>query len=238
MAKLTQVEVENRVKLIFGDKIKVTGEYKGSKEKIEVETKFGKHMVKPSNLFSGQTPSVITALDKNDCFKRMYMDRYPNTKYILDKINYVGIYDRITVTCPIHGDFTIRPNNFYDHNQGCPICQGHEGSYTYGAMEANKEKYSETMANLYLIECWNDNEHFIKIGITTQKLDRRFCSIASMPYNYRILDIIHTDLYAGGLMERNLHNTLGNKYVPSIKFGGFSECYEYNENCLKLSIAK
>ena len=42
-------------------------------------------------------------------------------KYIYDKTIYNGTYEYLTVTCPIHGDFSQRANDHLN-GHGCPIC--------------------------------------------------------------------------------------------------------------------
>ena len=44
-----------------------------------------------------------------------------NNKYVYDKTEYKGTYDSLTITCPIHGDFTQRANDHLN-GHGCPIC--------------------------------------------------------------------------------------------------------------------
>lgn len=43
------------------------------------------------------------------------------TKFCYDKIVYKGTHKQITLTCPIHGDFTNTPANLLK-GQGCPYC--------------------------------------------------------------------------------------------------------------------
>lgn len=44
-----------------------------------------------------------------------------NNKYVYDKTEYKGTYESLTITCPIHGDFTQRANDHLN-GHGCPIC--------------------------------------------------------------------------------------------------------------------
>ncbi len=45
-----------------------------------------------------------------------------NNKYDYSKTVYVGSQKKLTVTCPIHGDFSITPNNHLSSKQGCQKC--------------------------------------------------------------------------------------------------------------------
>lgn len=45
-----------------------------------------------------------------------------NDRYNYDKTVYVNAKTKLIVTCPIHGDFLILPNNHTSHKQGCKKC--------------------------------------------------------------------------------------------------------------------
>jgi len=67
-------------------------------------------------------------------------------------------------------------------------------------------------------------ENFYKIGITTQDLQRRFRNLTS--YSYEILNYVTTNLYEAVKLERNvLELTKDCKYLPSVKFDGYTECF-------------
>lgn len=61
-------------------------------------------------------------------FKKRYYEKYGD-KYNLEKVNYFNNKKEIIVTCPIHGDFKIRPNDLM-MGQGCPYCGGTKKSNT------------------------------------------------------------------------------------------------------------
>lgn len=43
-------------------------------------------------------------------------------KYYYDKVNYVNSSTKVIITCPIHGDFEITPENHLHSKQGCNKC--------------------------------------------------------------------------------------------------------------------
>jgi hypothetical protein len=43
-------------------------------------------------------------------------------RYNYDKVNYIGSSYKVTITCPIHGDFDQLPNNHTKLKCGCPKC--------------------------------------------------------------------------------------------------------------------
>lgn len=45
-----------------------------------------------------------------------------NTKYSYENTNYIDSNHKVTITCPIHGDFKTRPSDFL-RKHGCPKCK-------------------------------------------------------------------------------------------------------------------
>lgn len=43
-------------------------------------------------------------------------------KYNYSKVNYITSKTKITIICPIHGEFKIQPTNHINSKQGCPKC--------------------------------------------------------------------------------------------------------------------
>lgn len=56
-------------------------------------------------------------------FKHKYYLRFPTSKIIFDKAEYINSHTLMTCTCPIHGDFTMRPSDLL-HGSSCPTCGG------------------------------------------------------------------------------------------------------------------
>lgn len=44
-------------------------------------------------------------------------------RYDYSKSNYVSMKTKLTITCPIHGDFTQSPHDHIKNRTGCPICR-------------------------------------------------------------------------------------------------------------------
>lgn len=227
----TQEVFEKEIKEIFGDRVLITGEYKNWLSKVEVETKYGKCLVLPNNLLQGFFPSVQTAINQNDYFINQAREIHGD-KYDYSELVYKGSREKIKIICPIHGEFYTTPDHHL-HNVGCQTCENlsKEGIYSLSNIEKHKDDYKQIKATLYVIECWNEDntERFIKVGVT-RDLKTRFSGSKKMPYKYRIVDTVDTDLYEASKIENKLHKEHTGKYVPSIKFGGYTECYEYNDS--------
>ena len=48
-------------------------------------------------------------------------------KYNYSKVNYVNKQTKVTIICPIHGEFNQRPHNHVKGKQGCPKCSSSKG---------------------------------------------------------------------------------------------------------------
>jgi hypothetical protein len=83
-------------------------------------------------------------------------------------------------------------------------------------------KLSKT-AKLYKVRLYNNDESFIKIGITTKTIEARFRTV---PYNFEVLKVIEGE--SGYIFDLELRCKKYFKkysYKPLINFKGESECY-------------
>ena len=145
-----------------------------------------------------------------------------NYKYNYEHTNYTGDGKKLEVECKVHGSFTLRANSHLN-GVGCKKC--YESVRSCFSRTGFEEKAKGKDCQLYLIKCWNENEEFYKIGITTKDPKHRFSSSIAMPYNYEIIDtIIGTATYIFDLEKNTLRDLSPYKYVPNIKFVGHTEC--------------
>ena len=93
------------------------------------------------------------------------------------------------------------------------------------SVEARKLKGQQ----LYVLECWNDKERFLKIGVTSESVTRRYSSATGltqkMPYNYSIVCqyFYSKDGVNPFDLESELHSRY-NTYKPKTFFAGHTEC--------------
>lgn len=159
-----------------------------------------------------------------------------NNFYSYKKTNYVNALKKLIITCPIHSDFLSSPTHHLS-GSGCPECKkiklskyhGNNAlgwSYTDWEITALKSKHFDSF-KIYIIECYNNNERFIKIGRTFKTLKKRFPGKTSMPYNFNVLKIIiFMDAREACEKESYLKNIIKDyKYTPLKDFGGKHECF-------------
>ncbi len=167
-----------------------------------------------------------------------------NFKYDYSKSNIKLSNDKISIICPIHGEFEQMANNHLS-GEGCRKCQylkvsesniiNNIGGYSLTSWieKGNKSKYFDSF-KVYIIECWNDEERFYKIGRTFTKIEKRFRIKSKMPYDYKIVDYIEgTPEYIFNLENKIKRDNKQHKYLPKNKFNGKHECFSKLEKELR-----
>lgn len=206
----------------------VKGAYVGAHDKILIEDTLAiKYLVKPQHLLKGSIPSIRTAVDKNLAFK-IKANKVHNNVYDYTKSVYVINEILTTITCYKHGDFLQMPFN-HVRGQGCPTCGAEKAGWSYSAWkEVGEASPFFDSFKLYMIEIWNEEEKFYKVGKTFVSMGRRFRggNTTTLPYNYKVLEIIEGSAFYISKLEKKLHNRYKHdRYIPQITFGGMTECF-------------
>lgn len=151
------------------------------------------------------------------------------TKYDYSKVSYKNNYTTVEIVCPLHGSFFQTPTSHTYMKHGCSQC-------------SNKDKgNSKWMINnyhlglFYIVKFWNDAESFGKIGITTkQTAKERFIGHCA-GYKYEIYQSTnHLPIMEVIMKEVKAKQIISNlRYVPNIKFNGYSECFTWNDDIVQ-----
>jgi len=157
-------------------------------------------------------------------FVEKAVTKYGEKDFSFDKTDYKSAIEEVVITCNKHLlDFKQSPNRFLNGST-CPKCQYNKNDnfHTY------KKKRNKSI--LYIIECWDENERFIKIGVTSRTVKSRFKDNFDMPYNYKVLKEFQ---YANidtpfGMETKLLSFTKPSKYFPKMKFSGVTESRNLN----------
>lgn len=124
-------------------------------------------------------------------------------------------------------------SNITHKKQGCPIC-GKIGRYNKHTIS----KFKNVIGIFYIIECENEHERFIKIGITKKDVKNRYKNV---DFQYKIIysKEIQLFLYDAWILEqRILFNSNLVKYKPLIHFGGINECFNCDDKEIILNIVQ
>lgn len=158
--------------------------------------------------------------------------------YNYDLVEYKNSKSKIVIQCKVHGKFQQIPN---DHllGCGCPKCafEISKGNYNKTLADRNKEQYKQEKCDLYLLEFNNDDEKFIKIGISKEFNVRHTVLERNSKCKIINLDVLSTNLYDAIIIEKDLIDTYKtSKYKPSHKFPGHTECFSIGivEDILKV----
>lgn len=107
-------------KLPLNRNYKVISKYKRADDKVVIEDEYGRYEIRASNLMEGCLPSLISSCDKTEYIKK-FSGKVHNGKYKYNKLNYKKNGIKVTITCPLHGDFK---QGVSQHMQGagCKKC--------------------------------------------------------------------------------------------------------------------
>lgn len=144
--------------------------------------------------------------------------------YDYSKTIYVKKELKVTITCKYHGDFLQTPHAHLS-GSGCQICAKIIQNVAY-----KKEKNpiaDKISCHIYILNIYNQDENFYKIGISTNILNR-FNEINSL-YKKTILYSYESNLlFSVSLEQKILKDLKNNIYLPKRRFGGHKECLNIN----------
>ena len=146
--------------------------------------------------------------------KELHEDKYDYSKTV-----YTGSLNKLTITCPSHGDFEQLALNHMTKGYGCIHC---------GFISTAKHSYLNTIntefTTLYYIKCYGKNEVFYKIGVAKNGVLERYPNYDSMPYLFEVLREIRGDVDQLLEIEESIKLAI-QPYTPLISFGGSAtEC--------------
>lgn len=148
-------------------------------------------------------------------------------KYDYSLFEYKGNHQlKIKIICKNHGIFEQSIDTHINQKSGCSTCANMNNGYSRSNF-INLSKNNKAV--FYIIKCWNEEEEFYKIGITTNSIIRRYSAKKQMPYQFKIIDTIIDEPYKIYNLEKELLKKYKKfKYKPKIKFNGYNECFKFN----------
>lgn len=172
-------------------------QYKNSKTNVMVVCpEHGMFEITPSNHLHKTSPQgcptcgiLQRTTDRKydiDTIKSLFIDIH-GSRYDYSKVNYVNYNTKVTITCPIHGDFKQTPAH-HINGTGCPSCA------EYG-FNPNKP------AILYYLSI-NNGEAY-KIGITNRTINTRFNVV-----DIKKIEVLFTYEFTIGRIAYNIEQQL------------------------------
>lgn len=146
-------------------------------------------------------------------------------KYDYSLVEYKNYNTNVKLICPIHGIFEQSAGGHITNQSGCPLCVVHIGGYGIQRF-INNPSLKTKPGNLYIIKCQDNNELFLKIGITIKDIKIRFNCYRVMPYTFSVLILKEGLMFDIFTLEQQLKKQFYQfKYRPKIKFSGHTECF-------------
>jgi len=240
-AKPPKVEKDKQIKPpyseLFVDKAKTKHKDKYDySQVIYVNNRTKINIICPTHGVFEQTPNDhLNGYGCPDCggTKRLTTDKFINKakeihadRYDYSLCDYKTAKTKVKLICPTHGVFEITPNNHLN-GKGCRQCGLDNGVWSYSLWEQKGLKsVNYDSFKLYIIECWDDNERFYKIGKTFKSIQKRFKGSKHMPYQYKVIKFIEGDARYISELELELKNSnKENSYLPKKEFNGRYECF-------------
>ena len=187
-------------------------------------------MVRKSVLKKLENISIQTALDKKDFWVRRALDlRELSDQIDYSKAEYSCNKEYVHLSCKIHNyNYTQRPSHHMANIQGCPHCATSTIKYSKENFEKHKEFFKDRVGIMYVLKLTGNGELFYKVGITGRDEKYRFNSI-SQSYKVKIEykeEMLIEEAY--NLEQFFLKDFENKKYIPKIKFKGYTECLTTN----------
>lgn len=192
-------------------------EYKAMKEKMLFNTRFGIVSINPDMLMSGHVPSIRSAIDRKDYFKKQLEYLYDGKGYEFDieSSSTDRHKGRVKFTCPIHGEQWVDSDGIF-LGHGCPECnQGWTKSNIF-----------------YLIKLYNETESFYKLGISYIDINnkvRRYRDYKKLGYNIEQIKLLQfEDFMQCRDFETKMKHIIKNSiYMPNNwTSNGTTECFK------------
>jgi len=200
------------------------------------------HLRRRGCYICGMKRTVLSKMKTTPSFVKDAM-KVHGQKYDYSKVEYINSVNKIKIICKEHDVFQQTPKDHLN-GSGCPQCgymsiskynknNPHGWNYSIWIMSSKKSMNFDSF-KVYILECWDEYEHFFKIGKTFRNTRKRFQSKYEMPYQFKIIHIIEMTknlviedeaCYICKLEHelKKIHKPF--QYIPKQKFDGRYECF-------------
>ena len=223
-----------KAKNIHGDKYDYSKvEYSNDNKKVTIICfVHGEFVQKANNHLMGQgCPQCNKGLYyTRDDFIEKAKEVHGN-RYNYSKVEYVNISKKVTIKCYKHDVFEQSPRPHLN-GQGCPKCAAEtRGFWNPEYIRKHHPDKLNNPCTLYVLECYTENERFIKVGITTKTIEERYNKDKrDFLYQYDTLYEYHSTLIECSEIEQGLLEKFKDyQYIPIYNFAGSSECIDIGQ---------
>ena len=149
-----------------------------------------------------------------------------NGKYKYASTAISGSKSKVLITCSVHGEFE-QEVRMHLQGKGCPKCGAHSRGWSRTSFQKACNRHTNGEGTLYVLRCYNDEEEFYKVGLTSRSIRKRYDYRGLMPYSYEVVYAIKQNGTYIFNLESSLKKILYEEhYLPKIPFGGHqTECF-------------
>ena len=187
------------------------------------------------------TSLLLRLTEKQSKYRNLIIEKLGNS-FNYDKCWPNRITDKVTIVCPIHGEWTTTASNILYNNSGCPECAHESVGYSLHIFKKSCCRNNNGKGLLYIVKIKSKDEVFIKVGITSYNtIQNRFKEIRKLGYEVEEIKTYAENPNVIYKTEKYIHKLFyNNKYFPNRKFNGRMECYpiEKLEKILEISSKK
>lgn len=227
--KFTSEEFIERAIKVHGDKYNYSKvEYIDINTKINIICNKEEHYIfsqRPRGHLSGNGCPKCKTLSNQDFLNKSKLIH--GNKYDYSKVKYINAHFKVIIRCknPEHGEFEQTPASHLS-GRGCKFCarENHEGHYS---LNKSLRNYYNLSGCLYVIKMYNNEELFIKIGVSKNYKQRFSRLMNESKYNIEEISITYYKNFNEAIIkEHELHEKYKDySYLPKNKFGGRNECF-------------
>ncbi len=153
-----------------------------------------------------EASAILRSLSKEEFSKKA--NAVHGDKYGYSEVEYENNKKKVSITCPIHGEFEQAPDRHLS-GSGCPKCYSYTGRTI-----------------VYVVRIESHGEEMLKIGITNQEVSQRFGSRHPDQHATEIATLEFKERRDAETIEAYLHaKHKKHQFTPKVKFGGHTECF-------------
>ena len=222
------IELEKRNKKVFD---KVIGIVAYEAKSVVIETIYGIIKVQKQEFLKVTDVPIKGAIDKTDFWVKRASSLRKDAKNIdYSDVVYLDNKHKVHIRCKIHNyNYSQQPSQHMKGVQGCAYCMKQTVMYTKSSIEAHKDFIEKIDGVLYILKLSSPEESFYKVGIVSKHRFGYRMNQLKQIYNVSVLYTEDNDMVSTfNLEQRFLDEFRYFKYVPKIKFIGYTECLTVN----------
>lgn len=197
---------------------------------IEIDTIYG-DIVCSTSILEWKDLSIKSAKNKKEFWvRRCEYNRGDFNDIDYSKANYINNNCKVLLCCKKHQHmYEQRPSHHMAGIQGCPYCMEQTIMYNEENIKVHENFLKNIDGFLYVVKLWSEDESFYKIGICAKHRIKYRMNQLKLSYDLIIEYIEDVDMVSAYKLEQMfLEEFKSYKYVPKIKFKGYTECLTTN----------